>query len=169
MTLGRPATAVVAAIVTITTVGITSAAATNAHVHVVGGTITGPTNGVSTARIYPKGTTTYRIRAPYYRDVSPTFTVTQGVSMGVPSSFTIKGSGCGHGVGMPQYGAYAQALAGRPASTILKHYYQGADVSWRTTESNVAVQVFGPEPYGYAKGSYSDEKSSTLTTVSGGT
>src|SRR5690606_38522958 len=34
-----------------------------------------------------------------------------GPSPTVPASFTLRGSGYGHGVGMPQYGAYAQALA----------------------------------------------------------
>ncbi len=116
--------------------------------------------------IYPKGTTKYRIRNYNGSAISSTFNVKV---TGVPSSFTIRGSGFGHGVGMSQYGAYAQALAGRQATTILEHYYSGSDASWRSTERNVAVQVFGPEPYGYSKGQYSDEKSTTTTTVSGGT
>ena len=40
----------------------------------------------------------------------------------------IRGSGWGHSVGMSQYGAYAQAQAGRSATQILGHYYQGITV-----------------------------------------
>jgi len=36
------------------------------------------------------------------------------------------GHGCGHGVGLCQYGAQGQALAGRDYVTILLHYYPGA-------------------------------------------
>ena len=39
-----------------------------------------------------------------------------------------RGGGWGHGVGMSQYGAYAQALAGRTASNILTFYYPGTEV-----------------------------------------
>jgi len=41
----------------------------------------------------------------------------------VPATFTIKGSGFGHGVGMSQYGAQGMALAGKPYAEILSHYY----------------------------------------------
>ena len=41
------------------------------------------------------------------------------------TSFTLTGSGFGHGVGMSQYGAYAQALAGRSANHIVGSYYPG--------------------------------------------
>ena len=47
----------------------------------------------------------------------------------VPPDFTFRGSGFGHGVGMSQYGAYGQALEGRSASDILRHYYSGTSVS----------------------------------------
>ncbi|GII99313.1 SpoIID/LytB domain protein [Sediminihabitans luteus] len=125
----------------------------------------GVTDGVGTRVIYPKGSTSYRLYHPATRTFSSVFRVS---AASVPSTFTITGSGYGHGVGMSQYGAYAQALAGRTAKAILEYYYRGADVSWRTTERNVAVQVFGPEPYGYTPGRYSDEKATTTTTVSGG-
>ena len=45
-----------------------------------------------------------------------------------PSSFTFKGSGFGHGVGMSQIGAKGQALEGKTATQILKYYFPGADV-----------------------------------------
>ena len=41
---------------------------------------------------------------------------------------TLNGSGWGHSVGMSQYGARAQAQAGRSAAQILTHYYSGVDV-----------------------------------------
>ncbi len=37
--------------------------------------------------------------------------------------YVVEGGGWGHGVGMSQYGAYGQALAGRTYEEILKHYY----------------------------------------------
>ncbi len=40
----------------------------------------------------------------------------------------MRGSGWGHGVGMSQYGAYAQAQAGWGHARILKHYYRGIAV-----------------------------------------
>ena len=44
-------------------------------------------------------------------------------------SFTIKGAGWGHGVGLSQYGAKAMADAGRSPSQILQHYYRGTKLS----------------------------------------
>lgn len=41
----------------------------------------------------------------------------------VPSAFNFQGSGYGHGVGMSQIGARAQALQGRTAIDILRYYY----------------------------------------------
>jgi SpoIID/LytB domain protein len=124
-------------------------------------------NGTGSRVIYPKGTTTYRTAytgSDGIKVVSPTFRVVQDL----PVSFTVKGSGYGHGVGMAQYGAYQMALEGRWASTILKHYYTGASVGTVTTKESLRVQVFGPEPYGYTPGKYSDEKTSTTVTVTGG-
>ncbi len=56
-----------------------------------------------------------------------------------PADFTIRGSGFGHGVGMSQYGAYGQALEGRSAAEILRHYYSGAAVT--TTNDAVLIKV----------------------------
>ena len=41
----------------------------------------------------------------------------------IPAVFNFQGSGYGHGVGMSQIGARAQALEGRTASQILRYYY----------------------------------------------
>lgn len=66
----------------------------------------------------------------------------------VPGSFTITGSGYGHGVGMAQYGAYQMAREGRTPGQILGHYYQGARNGSVTTPRDIDVQVYGPDPYG---------------------
>ena len=42
--------------------------------------------------------------------------------------FVVSGRGYGHGVGMSQYGAYGQALAGRTYDQILSYYYPGTQV-----------------------------------------
>jgi stage II sporulation protein D len=42
--------------------------------------------------------------------------------------FLVSGRGWGHGVGMSQYGAYGQALAGRSYRQILGYYYSGTTI-----------------------------------------
>lgn len=42
--------------------------------------------------------------------------------------FIVSGRGYGHGVGMSQYGAYGQAVAGRTYDQILAHYYTGTEI-----------------------------------------
>jgi stage II sporulation protein D len=42
--------------------------------------------------------------------------------------FVVSGRGYGHGVGMSQYGAYGQALAGRTYDEILSYYYTGTQI-----------------------------------------
>src|SRR3982751_4114741 len=41
------------------------------------------------------------------------------------TTFTIRGAGFGHGVGMSQYGAMGYAQHGWTAAAILAHYYTG--------------------------------------------
>ena len=48
-----------------------------------------------------------------------------------PVSFILSGAGWGHGVGMCQTGAIAQANAGRDYKTILAHYFRGSEVEKR--------------------------------------
>ncbi len=60
-----------------------------------------------------------------------------------PPSFVIDGAGYGHGVGMSQYGAYAQAAAGRTAAQILATYYTGTALSAVTDSAEVRVQILG--------------------------
>jgi stage II sporulation protein D len=55
------------------------------------------------------------------------------------TSFTIRGAGFGHGVGMSQYGAMGYAEHGWKAPDILAHYYSGTALG--TTDPNHAVRV----------------------------
>lgn len=41
----------------------------------------------------------------------------------------VRGGGFGHGVGLSQYGAYGYALHGRSYDAIVKHYYQGTELT----------------------------------------
>lgn len=51
----------------------------------------------------------------------------------------VQGGGWGHGVGMSQYGAHAQALDGRGYRDILSHYYQGVDFETRPMPGHFRV------------------------------
>src|SRR5438034_8710210 len=41
------------------------------------------------------------------------------------TSFTIRGAGFGHGIGLSQYGAYGYAVHGASYRDIVLHYYKG--------------------------------------------
>lgn len=84
-------------------------------------------------------------------------------SAGVPDSFAVEGSGYGHGVGMPQYGAYQMARGGASATSILRHYYTGASADYHATPERIGVQVHGPDPYGFR--GYGDTSDRTRITV----
>ncbi|WP_051681611.1 SpoIID/LytB domain-containing protein [Cellulomonas sp. HZM] len=99
--------------------------------------------GSATVKITPVVTRSYRVLV----GKTSSSTVKVAVTTVIPTSFTINGSGFGHGVGMSQYGAYAMAQAGKSATTILKTYYTGVDVtSAAMPASPLSVQVFGPDP-----------------------
>jgi SpoIID/LytB domain protein len=53
----------------------------------------------------------------------------------------VRGSGWGHSVGMSQYGAQAQALAGRTYREILGHYYQGVEVTTAPPDTPQEIRV----------------------------
>lgn len=74
------------------------------------------------------------------------------------STFTLNGSGFGHGIGMSQYGAYQMAREGKTANQILGYYYTGTSVSGQAIPSglqNIKIQVLGPETFGF-NSSYGD-------------
>ena len=55
-------------------------------------------------------------------------------------TFTVRGSGWGHGFGMSQYGAYGAARSGRTWKQILAFYYPGTKVS--TMPSGTVLKVW---------------------------
>ena len=57
------------------------------------------------------------------------------------SDVVISGSGWSHGVGMSQYGAYAQALASRTHSQILSSYYPGATLATNAASESYWVNL----------------------------
>ena len=59
----------------------------------------------------------------------------------VPDTFTVNGSGWGHGVGMSQYGARGMAQEGYTATQILEHYYNPAKVTSSTSYASNDIQV----------------------------
>jgi SpoIID/LytB domain protein len=59
----------------------------------------------------------------------------------VPASWTLRGGGWGHGVGMSQYGALGMALRDRSAAQIISFYYGGAKVAKTSMPSTVRVGV----------------------------
>ncbi|WP_168199816.1 S-layer homology domain-containing protein [Citricoccus sp. SGAir0253] len=59
----------------------------------------------------------------------------------VPASFTVTGSGSGHGVGMSQFGARALAAGGKSAAQILDYYYSPAKATWSTSRAADEIKV----------------------------
>ncbi len=57
----------------------------------------------------------------------------------VPASFSLHGSGFGHGIGLSQYGAQGMASEGTKAADIVEHYYPGASVTPMPMPSNLIV------------------------------
>src|SRR4051794_36257352 len=55
------------------------------------------------------------------------------------ATFTIRGAGFGHGVGMSQYGALGYAQHGWNAAAILAHYYSGTALGTTDPSANVRV------------------------------
>ena len=125
------------------------------------------TSGRGTVAVRPTATTTYRFRV-----VGKVVSASHTVTVKPPSTFTVTGSGSGHGVGMSQYGAYEMALTGSTASQILLHYYASAKNLTALTSvasQDVRVQVWGAEPYpsSYRDGAYSDTATSTTLSFTG--
>jgi SpoIID/LytB domain protein len=51
------------------------------------------------------------------------------VKDGIPQSFTLKGAGWGHGVGLCQIGAAVMGAKGYDYQAILAHYFKGAELT----------------------------------------
>ncbi|MBU6213170.1 MAG: N-acetylmuramoyl-L-alanine amidase [Actinomycetales bacterium] len=68
-------------------------------------------------------------------------TATPSPTSGIPLAFAVNGGGFGHGIGMPQYGAQAQAIAGRTAREIIEYYYTGAKVRAVPDGSDIRVNL----------------------------
>ncbi len=59
----------------------------------------------------------------------------------VPPEFVLRGAGWGHGVGMPQWGAYGMAQEGRDAVSIVTYYYQGTTVAPVQDDMDIRVNL----------------------------
>src|SRR3954452_99602 len=57
------------------------------------------------------------------------------------TTFTIRGAGFGHGVGLSQYGAMGYAEHGWSAAQILGHYYTGTSLGTTDPDHKVRVQL----------------------------
>src|SRR3954467_1715806 len=57
------------------------------------------------------------------------------------TTFTIRGAGFGHGVGMSQYGAMGYAQHGWTAASILAHYYSGTALGTTDPTRTVRIQL----------------------------
>jgi stage II sporulation protein D len=57
------------------------------------------------------------------------------------TTFTIRGAGFGHGVGMSQYGAFGYAEHGSSAAQILAHYYSGTALGVTDPNRKVRIQL----------------------------
>ena len=61
---------------------------------------------------------------------------------GPPDSFSLTGSGYGHGVGLSQWGAYGMAKEGSDATTIVSHYYPNTTVAPVQDDMDIWVNLF---------------------------
>jgi len=88
------------------------------------------------------------LRRPFPRALTGLIALVLGLSAvaGTPTvaaepSFTLNGSGWGHGVGMSQWGARGMAEQGNSAAAILGHYYQGTAVTGGGESNDVRVLI----------------------------
>ena len=59
----------------------------------------------------------------------------------IPPQFVLHGAGWGHGVGMPQWGAFGMANAGYDAPSIVTYYYQGTAVAPMPDDMDIRVNL----------------------------
>jgi len=58
-----------------------------------------------------------------------------------PTTFSFRGSGYGHGVGMSQIGARSMALAGQTPISILQYYYSGVEIESLPDTQTIRVNI----------------------------
>lgn len=120
------------------------------------------TDGEGSVRVTPVTTRAYRVVAATSTSASRTLSVLKVI----PTSFTITGSGFGHGIGMSQYGAYAMAQEGKSVTDILGHYYTGVGLGYAALPSDpLRVQVYGPAG---TKSTSGDRTTAVTVKISGG-
>lgn len=99
--------------------------------------VTTSSTGRASTSVRPSATRSYRFKTS--RATSNVLTITV-----VPGSWTLGGSGFGHGVGMSQWGAYQLARSGAGAAEILAYYYTGATTSTANNpRTSLRVQILG--------------------------
>lgn len=101
----------------------------------------GITNGWSDGTYRPHNSVTREATAAFFYRLNGRPPVDNPPS--IPKSFTMKGAGFGHGVGMSQYGAQGMAVEGYDAGEILRHYYTGTQVSTVDADRDIRVEIFG--------------------------
>lgn len=99
----------------------------------------GVTTGFADGTFRPKTATSREAVAAFLYRLDNGVTVPPAV----PKSFTVKGAGWGHGVGMSQYGAWGMAKEGKNETQILEHFYKGAQVKTVDANQSIRVEVFG--------------------------
>jgi stage II sporulation protein D len=70
------------------------------------------------------------------------------------TSWTVRGAGFGHGIGMSQYGAYGFAQKGFSHEQILSHYYSGTELG-RASNRPVRVLLQASDPFVRVRGATS--------------
>ncbi|QKE85530.1 cell wall-binding repeat-containing protein [Arthrobacter sp. NEB 688] len=85
------------------------------------------------------------------------------------STWTLSGSGWGHGVGMSQYGAMEMARDGYSAAQILRHYYSGTDYTTVDDTAQVLVNLQHQTSSSTFSTSALAAGGGTMTVVAGGT
>ncbi len=72
------------------------------------------------------------------------------VSTAAIPTFSVTGTGYGHGIGLSQYGAQGSAIAGKDYSWIIKHYYTGVTIGTAVTKNlkvNLDPDASSPTSY----------------------
>jgi SpoIID/LytB domain protein len=85
-------------------------------------------SGTKTEKVLAKELAIRRALSPSHLYSSAFIIEPSGEKNGIPASFTLRGAGWGHGVGLCQIGAAAMAAQGYSYTAILAHYFKGAEL-----------------------------------------